>query len=190
MCTSVRMVFLSNLLESKGILDLLDALVRLRQRGHHCICDVIGAETAEISGDRIRKEISRRGLEEIAVYKGCMYGTDKDEELERADIFVFPTYYNNECFPLVLLEAMAHGVPCVSTNEGAISEIIDDGTTGLIVKKQNPEDLADKLELLLKDEVLRLQMGKAGRKKYEEEYTLEHFEHRFVDCIKDVCSAF
>lgn len=47
---------------------------------------------------------------------------------------MFPTYYHNECFPLVLLEAMQHGLPCISTNEGAISDIVDDGVTGYIVE--------------------------------------------------------
>ena len=188
MSASVRMVFLSNLLESKGILDLLDALVLLRQRSCRFVCDVIGAETAEINRKRLQQEITRRHLDEVVVYKGSMYGDEKSQELKKADIFVFPTYYPNECFPLVLLEAMAHGVPCISTNEGAIADIIDDGKTGLIVKKNNPQDLADKIEMLLNDETLRKQMGAEGRKKYEQHYTLERFEQRFVQCLKSVLS--
>lgn len=185
MCTSVRMVFLSNLWESKGILDLLDALVLLRQRGHQFVCDVIGMKTAEISEERMQMEIARRDLQGLVVYKGSMYDNGKMDELDRADIFVFPTY--NDCFPLVLLEAMAHSLPCVSTDEGAIANIIDDGRTGLIVKKKDPQDLADKLELLMNDKALRQQMGEAGRRKYENEYTLEHFERNFLGCMRAVC---
>ena len=183
MCTSARMVFLSNLLESKGILVMLDALALLRQRDCLFVCDVIGAETAEINKERLHNEICLRGLSDVVSYKGCLYGDDKSQELKNADVFVFPTYYSNECFPLVLLEAMAHGVPCVSTDEGAVPEIIDDGKTGLIVEKNNPADLADKIEILLNDEMLRKQMGAEGRKKYEQEYTLEIFEKRFSDII-------
>ena len=183
MCTSVRMVFLSNLLESKGVLVLLDALALLQQRGCQFVCDIVGAETAEINQERLQEEIHQRGLEGVAIYKGCMYGEDKSRELDHADIFVFPTYYPNECFPLVLLEAMAHSLPCISTNEGAISDIIDDGKTGLIVKKNNPKDLADKIEMLMTDEVQRKQMGAESRKKYERNYTLECFEKRFSDIL-------
>lgn len=183
MCTSARMVFLSNLLVSKGLLVLLDALAFLQQRGSKFICDVVGAETAEINQEKLHKEISRRDLDRVVVYKGRMYGDDKSHELKNADLFVFPTYYSNECFPLVLLEAMAHGLPCVSTNEGAISEIIDDGKTGLIVEKNNPKDLADKIEILLNDENLRKKMGAEGKKKYEKEYTLEIFEKRLSDIL-------
>ena len=183
MCTSARMVFLSNLLESKGILVMLDALVLLRQRDCMFVCDVVGAETAEINKERLHNEIYQRGLSDVVTYKGSLYGDDKAQELKNADVFVFPSYYSNECFPLVLLEAMAHGLPCVSTNEGAISEIIDDGKTGLIVEKNNPKDLADKIEILLNDEALRKRMGAEGRKNYEKEYTLEIFEKRLSNIL-------
>lgn len=188
--TSVRMVFLSNLLESKGIMDLLDALRLLQQRGCKFVCDIVGAETAEISIDRLNEEICKRELDKDVKYKGSMYGEDKQQELKEADIFVFPTYYSNECFPLVLLEAMAHGVPCVSTGEGAITDIIDDGKTGLIVKKNNPQDLADKIESLINDEALRKRMGAEGRKKFEQNYTLECFEQQFIQCIKTILSDY
>ena len=183
MYTSVRMVFLSNLLVSKGLLVLLDALAFLRQRDCLFVCDVVGAETAEINKERLHNEICKRGLSNVVSYKGCLYGDDKSQELKNADLFVFPTYYPNECFPLVLLEAMAHGLPCVSTNEGAISEIVDDGKTGLIVEKNNPKDLANKIELLLNDENLRKKMGASGRKKYEQDYTLEIFEKRLSNIL-------
>lgn len=188
MCTSVRMVFLSNLLESKGILDLLDALMHLYQRGYRFVCDVVGAETTEINREKLQQEICKRGLDSVVNYTGSMYGDDKYQELEMADIFVFPTFYSNECFPLVLLEAMSHGLPCISTNEGAIADIIDNGRTGLIVEKNNPQDLADKIETLLNDEALRKQMGAEGRKKYEREYTLERFEQHIVQCLNSILS--
>jgi len=186
MCTSVRMVFLSNLLESKGILDLLDALVLLKLRDSQVVCDVVGAETAEISQTRLQHEIGKRQLEAVVSYKGPLYGEAKALVLEQSHLLVFPTYYANECFPLVLLEAMAHGLPCISTHEGAIPDIIDNGQTGFIVEKKNPQDLAEKIALLVNDASLRAQMGTAGRKKYEQYYTLQRFEQRFVDCMNSV----
>lgn len=182
------MVFLSNLLESKGIFSLLEALVLLKQRGCRVVCHIIGAQTAQISKERLQQEIGKRQLEDMVNYLGALYGDDKLNELKRADLFVFPTYYSNECFPLVLLEAMAHGLPCISTNEGAIADIIDDGKTGFIVEKKNPQDLADKIEILLNDDTLRKQMGEAGRKKYRQEYTLQRFEEHFVDCLNTILS--
>lgn len=97
-----------------------------------------------------------------------------------------PTYYHNECFPLVLLEAMQQGVPCIASNEGGISDIIDNGKTGFIVEKKNAGQLADKIEVLLKDPSLCQGMGQAGKKKFQAEFTIERFENRMKDILKQL----
>ena len=104
---------------------------------------------------------------------------------------VFPTFYHNECFPLVLLEAMQCGVACISTDEAAVSEIIDDGRTGYIVPKEyqgkpSAARLAEAIQKLIVDPERCKLMGNEGRKKYEKEYTLEVFEKRFVEIIKEI----
>ena len=179
-----RLLFLSNLLIDKGVLVLLDAMKILNDKGFPFFCDVVGGETAAIDTVRLEKELLQRDLKDIVSYHGKRFGNEKDAFLNRADIFVFPSF--NECFPLVLLEAMAHALPCISTPEGAIPDIVDDGVTGLIVKRQDPEDLADKLTTLLQDAALRERMGAAGRRKYEQLFTLEHFERTFADTLKAV----
>ena len=133
-----RLLFLSNLLETKGVYVLLDALTILKERGYSFICDFVGGETTEIDIKKFSEEVEKRGLSEFAIYLGKKYGEEKNEEYAKSDIFVFPTFYPNECFPLVLLEAMQQGLPCISTNEGGIASIIDDGKTGFLVEKQNP----------------------------------------------------
>lgn len=97
---------------------------------------------------------------------------------------VFPTYYSNECFPLVLLEAMEQGLPCISTNEGGISDIIEDGKNGFIVEKQNAECLANAMEILLNDKEMRLKMGNEGRKIFKTHFTLSVFEKRITAILK------
>ena len=179
-----RILFLSNLLIEKGVLVLLDALKLLKENGLSLACDLVGGETADIDASRLDCEVRERDLQDIVKYHGKRLGAEKEAIIGQANIFVFPTFYQNECFPLVLLEAMAHTLPCISTDEGAIPDIIDDGVTGLIVKKRDATDLAEKIEILLQDTELRERMGIAGRKKYEEQFTLERFERRFTDCLK------
>ena len=99
---------------------------------------------------------------------------------------LFPTFYHNECFPLVLLEAMEHGLPCISTTEGGIPGIVDDGKTGFLVPKHDVAVLADKILLLLNDSVLRSNMGKVGREKSEKEFTLEVFEKRMTWILEHI----
>lgn len=119
----------------------------------------------------------------MVAYHGRKYGKDKEAFFQSADMFVFPTFYHNECFPLVLLETMGHGLPCISTPEGGIPGIVDDGKTGYLVPKHNAEALAYKMEQLLVDADLRHKMGQAGWEKFEKEFTLEVFEKRMVEIL-------
>lgn len=99
---------------------------------------------------------------------------------------LFPTFYHNECFSLVLLEAMEHGLPCISTTEGGIPGIVDDGKTGFLVPKHDVAVLADKILLLLSNPDLRCKMGKAGREKFKKEFTLEVFEKRMTWILEHI----
>ena len=117
-------------------------------------------------------------------YWGRRYGGEKDVFWKDADIFVFPTYYHNECFPLVILEAMEQGLPVISTNEGGIPDIIDNGNSGYTVDKNNPSSLASAIELLIKDPELCNSMGKAGRKLFEEKFTEDVFDKKMKECLE------
>ena len=179
-----HLLFLSNLLISKGVVVLLDALKILKEKGSRFACDFVGGETVEMDAAMFQAEVVKRGLEGMVVYHGRKYGKDKEAFLNAADIFVFPTFYHNECFPLVLLEAMQHRLPCVSTTEGGIPGIIDEGKTGFLVPKYNAAILANKIEFLLSDSAMRQRMGEAGREKFEKEFTLEVFEKRMAKILK------
>lgn len=171
-----HLLFLSNLLESKGVLVLLDALNILADKGYSFICDFVGGETTEMDAQRFNQEVENRGVNKVTFYHGKKYGDEKEAFLQQADIFVFPTY--SDCFPLVLLEAMQQGVACISTDEGGIPGIIEDGKTGYIVPKHSAAAIAEKVEHLLKHPERCTAMGNAGREKFEKEFTLERFERR------------
>ena len=171
-----RLLFLSNLIESKGVLVLLDALKILKDKGYSFICDFVGGETKEIDAKRLAEEVEKRGLNELALYKGRKYGKEKNEILSKADLFVLPTM--NDCFPLVLLEAMGHGKPVVTTPIGGISDIVEDKVSGLIAKAGDAQSLASTLEILMTNCDMILNLGKAGRKRLEEMFTEEVFEKR------------
>jgi glycosyltransferase involved in cell wall biosynthesis len=179
----IQLLFLSNLIESKGIWDLLDACLYLKEKSILFNCDLVGGE-GDVSSQELEKQIKERGLQEHVIYLGKQYGKEKTAILGLADIFIHPTH--EDCFPLVLLEAMQFSLPIISTNEGAIPEIIKDGQTGFIIPKRNARALAEKLEILIQNSEQRITMGSAGRKKYEEEFTLESFEKRFISIIHQV----
>ena len=181
-----HILFLSNLIESKGLLVLLDACVLLKERGVPFVLDIAGGETAEISAERLFSETESRGLTEMVCYHGSVAGEKKDSMYLNADIFTLPSY--NDCFPLVVLEAMAHSLPVVSTDEGAIPDIVEDGVTGFVIERRNPEALSKALEMLLCNCDKGHEMGKRGREEYERSYTINSFENRFVSILNELCS--
>lgn len=184
-----HILFLSNLLVSKGVVVLLDALRILKGKGCSFICDFVGGETIEMDAVMFESEVAKRGLEGMAIYHGRKYGKDKEEFFRSADMSVFPTFYHNECFPLVLLEAMEHGLPCISTTEGGIPGIIEDGQTGYLVPKHDAQALAEKMQILLFDTDLRCNMGKNGRDKFEREFTLDRFEKRMCGILEELVNS-
>ncbi|MCB0452930.1 MAG: glycosyltransferase family 4 protein [Aequorivita sp.] len=172
----VQVLFLSNLMKAKGVFVLLEACKILREKRLLFYCTFIGGES-DITSEMFQKKVNELGLSRTVHYAGKKYGAEKEQAFSEADIFAFPTL--NETFGLVNLEAMQFSLPIVSTLEGGIPDVIEDGKTGFLVEKGNAEALAEKLEKLIIDAALRLEFGQLGRKRYEEKFTLKAFE----DCL-------
>jgi len=178
-----RFLFLSNLIESKGVWQFVEACSLLKARGLAFEGIMVGAP-GDITAETLQQRITDLDLNESVSYVGPKYDIEKAEVLSDSNVLVFPTFYPNECFPLVLLEAMQFGLPIISTSEGAISEIIIHGESGLIAEKRNATAIADYMSVLISDPSLRQEMSKNARRRYEERYTLEAFERRFVEVIR------
>jgi glycosyltransferase involved in cell wall biosynthesis len=180
-----QILFVSNLIESKGCYILLEACKILKDKGLSFNCNFVGAATKAILKDEFIEQIDLRGLSNQVFYLGPKYGNDKNRIFEKSDIFVFPTSYHKECFPLVLLEAMQFSLPVVSTFEGGIPDVVEDNVTGFLVLGEDAVTLAEKLELLISNPELCKEMGKAGNKKYLNSFTLEHFEKNMFNILQD-----
>ena len=89
-----------------------------------------------------------------------------------AAFLVFPSQWY-ECMPIVLLEAFASGLPIISSDLGAMKEMIRPGETGLLFTPGNPQELAQCVERLVGSTRLRRKMGVANRAEYELKYTAE-----------------
>ncbi len=114
------------------------------------------------------------GIAERVEFLGEVDDARLPEVYRRAHIFVLPANARAEAFGTVLLEAMASGLPCVTTEVGTgTSWVVQDGVTGLVVPPHDPEALAKAIRRLLEDRHLRLEMGKAARARVESEFTQE-----------------
>jgi glycosyltransferase involved in cell wall biosynthesis len=132
----IKLLFLSNLIASKGIWEVLHACVLLRDQKIDFHCTLAGG-VGDVSVQEIQLFVHMHQLAGQVQYVGQLSGRAKSQVFEQADLFLLPTYYKNECFPLVLLEAMNFGLPIITTSEGAIPEIVENNVTGLIIPKSN-----------------------------------------------------
>jgi glycosyltransferase involved in cell wall biosynthesis len=177
-----RVLYLSTMIMSKGPLVLVDALGILSARGVSFEATFAGPQYSDGCIAAFDEAVARLGLTGHVRYVGPVYGEAKDELLRSHDVFAFPTYY--ETFPLVILEAMQYCLPVVTTPEGAIPEIVEDGETGFLVPPRDAIALADRLQELLVDEALRREMGLRARRRYLDRYTIERFEHELVRALE------
>ena len=92
------------------------------------------------------------------------------------DILVLASH--SECFGLCLVEAMRAGLPVIAAKAGAIPEVVDDGETGLLYEKGDTVHLKRQLQRLVRSADLRARMGRAGRLRYEREFTAERMVRR------------
>lgn len=177
-------ITISNLNESKGILYLLDACQLLLKKGEADYqLHLVGATTAEISEMRIEREIRQRGLSNHVTYHGKQYGEQKQKLLSKAHVFVHPTF--DDCFPLVLLEAMHHTLPIITTPVGAIPDIVEDGVNGILVPERDTEGLTNAMKRLINDPEQAAQLGSRGKEKYLTQYTLKYFEQHILEILMD-----
>jgi glycosyltransferase involved in cell wall biosynthesis len=131
--------------------------------------------------------VTRDGIpssERVTVHR-LGHGKDRLAELFReADVFVLPT--RAECFGLVLTEAMASGLPSVTTAVGGVPEVVEDGVNGLLVPPDDVAALDAALTRLLTDRTLRIRLGRQGRKIAEERFDARKNVARIVEVLHEV----
>ena len=100
------------------------------------------------------------------------------------DALVLPTHA--DCFSLAAIEAMAAGLPVITTHVGGIPDIIDDGTTGYLIAPNDGAALYGAIARLVQDPPLRLQLGAAGRKAAASRFDSKNNTQRLVELLREV----
>ena len=179
----VKLLYLANLQSSKGIEDVIAAVKVLAQKRTDFHLDVVGQWRSE----QIKKWCLTFVVENnLPVTFFPPDAADKKFNfLSNADVFVF-TPREPEGHPWVIVEAMAAGLPIISTDQGAIIESVREAENGFIVKVQNPAEIAQKLDFLISDPLLRIKMAKNSRKAYEERFTEAQMVKRLTEIFTSV----
>jgi len=178
-----RIVALGQLGQRKGTPELLDALATTALGELDWDAVIAGNGTVEVS----RERAAALKLTDRVQIPGWVDGATVAHLLAGADIFVLPSH--NEGLPVAILEAMAAGLPVVTTPVGAIPELVIAQETGLLVPAGSAEALAAALAELVRNREMRLRFGKNARERIEQQFRIEVIGERFVSIYRAMTSA-
>jgi colanic acid/amylovoran biosynthesis glycosyltransferase len=172
--TPPAIVSIGRLIEKKGFDDLIEACRLLRERGVDFRCEIIGEGPLE---DALREQIAAAGLTNVIALAGPLPQRKVIERLAQAMVFVLPCVAEAgggmDNLPTVVMEAMAAGLPVVSTAVGGVPEMVQEGATGFLVPERQPLALAEALGRLLADPELARSLGAAGYERAAQLFAIE-----------------
>ena len=179
-----RILYLSNLIESKGYLDVLKACQLLKMNGENdFFCDFCG-DFISIADERdpqtlIEREtrfselIKEWNLSDQVAYHGSVVGQKKVEFFEKAHAFILPTNYLWEGQPLSIIEALSFGVPVITTPYRAIPDQVIDEYNGLLVNYRRPEEIRTAIIRMKSGGEFYKSLSRNALKRYSEKFTQE-----------------
>jgi len=160
---SPSVLFMGGATRVKGIDVLLKAIPIVKAKIPDVHVYVAGSGSEEAKSRKLAQYLN---ITQNVEFLGFISGEEKCSYYKLADVFVLPSLW--ESAPVVLLEALAYGKPVVASNVGGIPDMLEDGKTGLLFRPGNADELARKLIILLQNNELRNEMGRAGRQRAEE----------------------
>lgn len=173
---------LSNLQRNKGIKEIIEAVNLLpNEIKENLQLNIVGSWRHEGFEEECRSAVESNDLP--IKFFSSVSGNDKFQMYVNSDLFLF-TPNAPEGHPWVIVEALAAGLPIISTDQGAIIESVIDGHNGFIVPSNSPSDIAKRVQEIVGDTELRLEMGKNSRKKYENEFTETRMVKKLALAIK------
>lgn len=176
----LKICYLSNLMEEKGILTLLDSFTLLEEKGI--------PYSAKIAGniDESLKEIIKNKISNLknTEYLGVVRGHKKRDLLNWSTIFVLPTYYKMEGQPISILEALATGNVIISTKHAGIPDVIKDKKNGFLIEPKNIDSLVEVFIDLYNNNAQIKDIVNCNKLYFINNFTIEIFKENFLSILK------
>ncbi len=163
------LLFLSNMIESKGPLEVLKICQLLKQNGKDFECWFVGNWKERKTKKKFYNLVKKYNLKDKCKYLGPKYGEEKKEILKKTNFLIFPTKYEYETFGLVIIEAFMFGISVASYDTASIEEIIDKDYLGFVSKNKQPEEIFHWLEKNL----YKKQEFKKIREEFKKKYLIK-----------------
>lgn len=164
----VLILFIGHLETFKGIFELLDAFREINSKHENVKLMIIGEGHDE---QKVRDTVSNFNLNDYIIFTGKISPETIQNYYQMADIFTLPSY--TEGLPLVVIEAMACGLPVVVSTAGGIPELVKEGVNGFLVKPKDKVVLRKKLEILVDNRELRDNMGLNALETVDDEFNID-----------------
>ncbi len=171
----LRILFVGLHIPSKGLRLLLEAVIKLKREGIVVHVETLGSFSDPAFAKECREAIQAESLNEHFCFLGPVFGAQKIDAFVRADLMVFPTYFDSETLPLVVIEAMAAGLPVISTCWRGIQDLIEDGRTGFLVEPRQTAPVVTAIKAIHQDRKLIRAMGDAARERFNQNYSQAAF---------------
>lgn len=176
----IRILYLSNMTQSKGFMDVALAVQKLHEMGKTATADFVGEWLSDDQMNEFKIFAELNGLSNIIHIHGKVNDRDKIKQFYRdAHFFVLPTYFSHEAQPVSIIEALNAGVPVISTNHASIPEMITDGFNGKLVPKKDPQAIVAAIEQILQEN-LWLQMSIHARNSFDNHFSREAYEKKLL----------
>lgn len=175
---TLKVVFTARMVKEKGVIEVTEAAEQLRKEYEGRVEFWLCGRLADNSNAVPKEELERRC--DGKYIKWLDFQQNIRSILEKCHIMAFPSYYR-EGVPKSLIDACAVGRPIITTNSIGCKDVVDDGVNGFLIPIKDSEALVQKLRILIEDKDLRIKMGRASRKKAEQEFSLENVVEKHLD---------
>ena len=172
-------LYVGRIVREKGIFTLLDAFEKLRKRGKDVSLVLVGEGPLK---EDLAKEVLRRKLNDRVKLAGFVDEKKLVSLYNSSDVFVLPSHY--EPFGMVALEAMASRIPVVVSDVGGLSEIVEDGITGVKVPASDPNALAEGILRVLEDRELSEQLKENAYRAVQERYRWDMIAEKTIEAYR------